>query len=177
MRSPRMRARSKPAVGILALALAVPPGAALHAADDEDDRSWSEEQVPPPAFPKESDLLEVHTGTGTTNRFFVDGATLAPGKDGVVRYVLVVKTGGGATNVTFEGVRCKTGEYKVLAIARQDGTWASARISDWRKIEDKLANRHHAVLGREILCPFTQPIRSAAEGRDALRRGKHPSLP
>lgn len=172
-----MRANISPAIRILAFALAASHGAAAHAVEDDDDRFWSEEQVAPPAFPKESDLLEVHVGTGTTNRFFVDGSTLAPGRDGVVRYVLVVKTGGGATNITFEGVRCKTGEYRVLAIARPDGTWASARMSGWRRIEDKFANRHHAVLGRELFCPFTQPIRSADEGRDALRRGKHPSLP
>jgi len=162
---------------MLALVLVGAPGAALPAGDEDDGGAWSEEQVAPPAFPREVDLVEFYVSTGTTNRFFVDGASLAPGKDGVVRYVLVVRAGGGATNITFEGIRCKTGEYKVLAIARPDGIWTRARIADWRRIEGTSANRHHAVLGRELFCPFTSPIRSADEGRDALRRGKHPSLP
>jgi hypothetical protein len=172
-----MRMSSNRTSGISAMALAVTIGAVQAADEDDVGGSWSEEQVVPPAFPRQGDLVELFAGTGASNRFFVDGRSLSVGKDGVVRYVLVVKTSGGATNVTFEGIRCKTGEQKVLALARSDGTWTPARIADWRRIEDKLANRHHAVLSRELFCPFASPIRTADEGRDALRRGKHPSLP
>jgi hypothetical protein len=167
-----MRA-SRLALGALSLAL---PLAALSAQDDEEP-VWAEEQVASPTFPKNADLIEFYVSPGTANRFFVDGATLAVGKDGAVRYVLLVKTGGGATNVTFEGIRCKTGEYKIFASGRADGSWAPARLSDWRRIEDKPVNRHHAALSRELFCPFANPIKSADEGRDALRRGKHPSVP
>lgn len=146
-------------------------------AADEEDPVRMEEAVAPPSFPKDADLLEFYAGPATANRFFVDASTLNPGKDGIVRYVLVVRTSGGATNVTFEGIRCKTREYKIFATGRADGTWAATRISDWRRIENKPINWHHTALNRDLFCPFANPINSAEEGRDALRRGKHPSVP
>lgn len=135
---------------------------------------WVEGQATPPAFPKDSDLVEFHVSAGATNRFMVDASTLSVGEDGVVRYVLVVKTPGGATNVTYEGIHCKTGEYKLFASGRSDGTWANSRTSAWRPIENKPVNRHHAVLNRELFCPVFIPIANPDEGREALRLGKHP---
>lgn len=144
---------------------------------DADEPAWAEELVTPPALPKEADLIEFYVSAVTANRFFIDGSTLAIGKDGVVRYVLVVKTSGGATNVSFEGIRCKTGEYRLYASGRADGTWGLARIADWRPIENKPVNRHHAALSRELFCPQAAPIDSPEDGREALRRGKHPRAP
>ncbi|MBI4996595.1 MAG: CNP1-like family protein [Rhodocyclales bacterium] len=141
------------------------------------EQPWAEERVAPPAPPKDADLVAIHVGTNTANRFFVDAATLSVGGDGIVRYVLVVRTAGGASNTTFEGIRCETGEYKLYASGRADGTWAPSRLDTWRPIENKLANRHHAALNRDLFCPAGARIQSAAEGRDALRLGKHPRAP
>jgi hypothetical protein len=144
---------------------------------DVDAPEWVEEQATPPAFPKDADLVEFYVSAGTANRFFVDASTLSAGKDGIVRYTLVVKTSGGATNTTYEGIRCKTGEYRLYASGRTDGTWALARIADWRPIENKPVNRHHAALNRDLFCPLATPIDNAEDGRAALRRGKHPRAP
>ncbi|HZV55571.1 MAG TPA: CNP1-like family protein [Rhodocyclaceae bacterium] len=137
----------------------------------------AEEQAIPPAFPQDADLIEFYVSAATPNRFFIDGSTLKVGRDGVVRYALVVKAAGGATNVSYEGIRCKTGEYRLYATGRADRSWGQARISDWRPIENKPANRHHAALNRDLFCPLAIPISSADEGRDALRRGKNPKAP
>lgn len=145
--------------------------------NEVEEKQWSEESVDPPAYPREADLTEFYVGAATSNRFFVDGTTLHVGKDGIVRYVLVVRTSGGATNVTFEGIHCQTREYKIYASGRKDGTWAQAVRPVWRPIENKLVNRHHAALNRDLLCPIGNPINTADEGRDALRRGKHPLVP
>lgn len=141
------------------------------------ETQWEEERVAPPALPKDVDLVGFNVGTGTANRFFVDASTLTVGGDGIVRYVLVVKTAGGATNTSHEGIRCDTGEYKLYASGRADGTWAPSRSNAWRPIENKLANRHHAALNRDLFCPAGARIQSADEGRDALRLGKHSRAP
>lgn len=141
------------------------------------ESEWVESKVAPPALPRDADLVEFHVGANTANRFYLDGSTLSVGGDGIVRYVLVVRTAGGATNTTFEGVRCDTGEYKLYASGRADGTWARSRTDAWRPIENKLANRHHAALNRDLFCPAGARIGSADEGRDALMRGKHPRAP
>jgi hypothetical protein len=144
---------------------------------DFSSSDWVEQRVEPPAFPKEADLVEFYASSNTANRFFIDAATLSVGDDGVVRYVLVIRTPGGATNTTYEGIRCKAGEYKLYASGRADGTWARSRSDAWRPIENKLANRHHAALNRDLFCPAGAQILSVDEGRDALRRGKHPRAP
>ena len=114
-----------------------------------------------------------------TNKYFIDASTLAVGADGVVRYVLVVHTSGGATNVSFEGINCKERSWKHYATGRSDnGTWTKSRAAhiDWRPIENKPVNRHHAALSRDYFCPLGNVIYSADEGRNALRLGKHPSV-
>jgi hypothetical protein len=144
----------------------------------EEPEEWQEQQeVEPPAFPKQENLREFYVSAVATNTYLIDESTLAAGTDGVVRYVLVVKTSGGATNISFEGIHCKDLRWKHYAAGRGDGTWARARVnrSEWRPIEYKPVNRHHAALSRDYFCPAGLAIRTADEGRNALRLGKHPN--
>jgi hypothetical protein len=145
--------------------------------DVEEKGPWTEERPQLPAYPRPADLIEFYVSPTATNHFFVDGISLSVGKDGVVRYVLVIETSGGARNVSFEGIHCATREYKIYATGRADGTWLTTRAPVWRTIENKTINRYHAELNRNLLCPIGNPIGSAEEGRDALRRGKHPLVP
>lgn len=142
--------------------------------DDPDAPQWVEETLVLPAFPQEANLREFYVSEMTSHRFFVDASTLNVGTDGVVRYALVVRTSGGAVNITYEGMRCSAREYRIYASGRKEGVWAKARRSDWRPIENKPVNRHHAALSHDFFCPGGTPIRSADEGREALRLGKHP---
>lgn len=142
--------------------------------EDPDVPKWAEGEAPLPAFPQEANLREFYVSEMTSHKFFIDASTLSPGKDGVVRYVLVVRTRGGATNISFEGIRCETRELKIYASGRQDGTWAEVRKSEWRPIENKPVNRQHAALSRDLFCPNGVSIQTSAEGQDALRLGKHP---
>lgn len=144
----------------------------------EEEAPWQEQQeVELPAFPKPEDLREFYVGAATTNTYLIDASTLAVGSDGVVRYVLVVKTSGGATNVSFEGIRCKERSWKHYAAGRSDSTWTRPRAnrSEWRPIENKPVNRYHAALSRDYFCPGGIAIYTADEGRNALRLGKHPN--
>lgn len=145
--------------------------------DDPDAPTWSEAEVILPPLPTDQYLVEFYAGPAATNRFYIDGAALSVGKDGVVRYTLVVKTGGGAINITHEGIRCDTGEYRIYATGRSDGSWAKSRLAAWRPIENKLINRHHAALNREYFCPQGIPIGDPQEGREALRLGRNPKVP
>ena len=143
----------------------------------EDEEPWQEQkEVEPPAFPKQENLREYYVGPATTNNYFIDASTLSVGGDGIVRYVLVVLTSGGATNVSFEGINCKDLTWKHYATGRSDGTWVKSRAAraEWRPIENKPVNRHHASLSRDLFCPAGNAIDTADEGRNALRLGKHP---
>lgn len=143
--------------------------------DDPDEPKWQEGEFSLPAFPGEDDLQEFYVSAVAANRFFIDAKSLSVGSDGVVRYTMVVKTGGGATNVSYEGLRCDSMEYRFYATGRTDRSWVKARTSDWKVIENKPINRYHASLSRYYFCPNRSPIRSAEEGLEALRLGKHPA--
>ena len=124
-----------------------------------------------PATPKAGNLIEFYVSAATRNHFFIDGASLSVGSDGVIRYVLVVKTPGGATNTSFEGIRCSSGEYKLYAIGQDDGDWTRVRPSVWRPIGSRSVNGDHAALSRDYFCPDGFPVANAAVGRAALRTG------
>jgi hypothetical protein len=151
-------------------------GLGLHDKDEDPDApKWEEEMLQLPGFPQETNLREFYVSATTPHKYYIDATTLSVGKDGVVRYVLVVRTSGGSTNITYEGMRCESGEVRIYATGHRDGTWTVARRSDWRPVVNQPTNRHHAALSREYFCPVGNAIYTADEGREALRLGKHPN--
>lgn len=164
--------------GVLGNAVAQMPNSSGYNTNYQEAEPWQEQQeVEPPVFPKAENLREFYVSAVATNKYLIDASTLIVGADDVVRYVLVVQTSGGATNVSFEGMHCKELRWKHYATGRSDGTWVKSRAtrSEWRPIENKPVNRHHAALSRDFFCPLGNAISTAEEGRNALRLGKHPS--
>lgn len=141
---------------------------------DYEEKPWVELQTALPEYPKEQDLIEFSVGPTERNRFYIDGNSITIGTDGVVRYVLVVKTVGGATNTSFEAMRCETRELKMTAIGRTNSTWVRMENPQWQRVENKIVNRYHAVLNREILCPAGLPPQDANVARMALRNSNRP---
>ena len=132
--------------------------------DDMSDETLSE----PPPFPRADTLIEFEVKDVPNLRFFIDGATLSV-EGGVVRYTLVARSAGGAENVSFEGLRCRTAEHRRYATGRSDGTWTKASSSPWRPHA-----AWHKHLQRDYFCPQMQPIRDGAEGVRALTEGANP---
>lgn len=130
----------------------------------------AEEQVAPPS--QRGELIEFYVAATSNFRFFVDAASLSVDHEGIVRYVLVARSNAGAQNVSFEGMRCRTGEVRTYALGR-DGAWVG-RPTDWRPIEPRSVQRWHNELYRNYFCPQREPITSAYEGVWALRQGGHP---
>ena len=140
----------------------------------EDQRNWKEVDAAIPAYPKPENLIEFQVSALAAFRFFIDGASLSVGEDGVVRYTLVARSPNGVDNVSFEGIRCEAGLYRIYATGRSNRTWSPRHQSEWREIEPKTIQRWHQALRREYFCPQNAIIGDAAEGVDALRRGGHP---
>jgi CNP1-like family len=137
------------------------------------ERDWREVEVPLPPYPRRANLLPFFVSSASRFEFFIDGASLAPGEDGVVRYVLVARSPQGAETVSFEGIRCSTAEFRIYATGSGDGRW-SRGANPWRPIEPRSVQRWHDALRKEYFCPLGNPIRNAAEGIDGLRRGGLP---
>lgn len=140
------------------------------------DPNWQELEVVYPEQPTASSLRPFFVSAASANRFFIDERTLSVGDDGVVRYVLVVRTPGGAVNVSFEGIRCATAERRIYALGRADGQWSPARRSDWERIVDNAYNRPRAALAFDYFCDGPAPPRSReAVLRALLTERRHPS--
>ena len=100
-----------------------------------EEKEFKEIEVAMPPFPDESRLLEFQLRRNSANRFYVDRNSISVGPDRVVRFSAVIKSASGALNTSYEGMRCKTSEYKVYAYGIKNGEWTKARDSQWRRIE------------------------------------------
>ena len=147
------------------------PAGSWEADFDDDTKAWKEIQAQIPPYPKEQNLVLVEAGGATPHRFYVDTASVSLGDDGVIRYTTIVKTAGGATNVSFEGMRCETREQKLYALGRSDGTWARARKPEWQRIVLRDLQPHRYTLYREFFCPIPARPTPAKQAVEALRRG------
>ncbi len=155
-------------------ALVLPLTAGAQTRTDGDDEGEAKPRVelevklPPP--PKPENLLAFEPSAASSNRFFIDAASITIGSDATVRYTLVIRSPSGAENVSYEGIRCDTVEQRYYAFGRRDGTWTNAQTSVWRRIQYKDINRQHGVLYASYFCPDGSPILSV---EDAINRFKY----
>ena len=119
-----------------------------------------------PPFPPRGEFIEFTVPGASGFRFFIEAGTLSVGADDIVRYVLIARSGSGAVNVSYEGLRCDSGEVRLYATGGEGG-WVG-RPGEWRSVA---AQRWHHALWREYFCPQRQRIYRSAEGLDALRKG------
>jgi len=150
-------------------------GAAARADEDEERPTWQENEVQLPAFPQNEKLIPFEVSATTNNRFLIDGDSLSVGSDGVLRYTLVVVSPSGAQNISYEGMRCATGERRVYALGRADRTWSKARSDRWQTISENTLNRHYAALFSDYFCHIDVRLRDADDARRALRHGGQPT--
>lgn len=159
---------------VLLLVIANRPALAADFDETQEAKSWQEIVVQFPPAPLKESLIPFYVSAATQNDFFIDLSSLSVGEDGVVRYVLVVQSAGGARNVSYEGMRCLTRERRIYASGRLDGAWSKTRNSEWVRIQDAAANRQYAALFLDYFCPGGVIVRSVDEARNALRQGGHP---
>lgn len=119
---------------------------------DENAKPWQEVQAQLPAYPKEANLIPFVVSSATSNRYYVDYPSVSVGEDGVVRYTVVIRTQGGAENVSFEGMRCASGERKIYAFGRPNGEWSRNRYASWEGIKDRQATSYHRELFNSYYC-------------------------
>ena len=139
--------------------------------EDANTKLWRELEVKLPPYPKFGNMIAFDVSAASNNRFYIDPESISVGSDGVVRYTVVVRSPGGAENISYEGIRCETREQKYYAFGRRDGTWANARSDEWRYIVYKDINRQHGVLYLDYFCPDKKkPVGSP---KDIINRFKY----
>lgn len=127
----------------------------------------SENELSLPAYPRDRDLIEFSATPTSDFRYFVDGNSINVGSDGIVRYTLVARSSAGVENVSYEGMRCTTGELRVYALGRERG-WSITQ-STWRPMQPGSMQAWHRVLYREYFCRYREPVASREQAIYALR--------
>ena len=161
-------------VALFATAAWAQPSKPSYLTDEFEDKPWEEQKAQLPPYPKPENLVRINVSAVTSFDFFVDRASVSVDKDEVIRYTLVARSADGATNVSFEGIRCATRERKLYAFGSTGNNWMQSRNAEWAKIREATANRQHAALADDYFCPGRLAVRNTEEALDALKRGGHP---
>jgi hypothetical protein len=136
-----------------------------------EQKPWAEIEVQLPAFPEAENQIPFRVGYHTDTKYLIDGNSLSLGADGVIRYTLLVISASGARNVSYEGLRCATGERRVYAFGRSDKTWSKARGNQWVRVQGS-TNNHYVDLYSNYFCIVGAPdFRNTDDIRRILRSG------
>lgn len=119
---------------------------------DDGNKAWKEMAVQLPSPPIAENLIPFYVSPTATQSFAIDAKSLSVGADDVVRYTLVATSTAGATNISYEGIRCQSMQRKLYAFGHPDGSWSRSRHDQWEPISANAANRQHAALATEFLC-------------------------
>lgn len=127
--------------------------------------NWTEEKIETlPPLPQASNLLAFNVSQNTPLTFAVDKSSLTVGKDGVVRYVVVVTSPAGARNVNYEGIRCDTYEWRRYASINDDQNgWDQGSAFDFKRIENGELNAYQAALYQDYFCASKLTVGTAAQ--------------
>jgi hypothetical protein len=138
---------------LLTLAASTPIGGFAQQNDaDGADPAWKENDIALPASPKKENLMTFYVSPTATIRFAIDAQSVSVDKDGVIRYTLVATSSAGASNISYEGIRCETAEKKLYAFGQADGSWTRSKRGNWDQITSIGANRQHAALVQDYFC-------------------------
>jgi hypothetical protein len=116
-----------------------------------EEKKFKEIGVVLPSYPEESGLLEFLPRRNSENHFYIDRNSVSIGADRVVRYSAIVKSPSGALTTSYEGMRCKTSEYKVYAFGIKNGEWTNSHDAQWREIP-KASGDFRFTLYKDYFC-------------------------
>ena len=160
--------------GLLAVGLSLCAAGSVWAQFAADDPDWKESETPPPPAFSAGKLIQFEVSPTSSLVYGVDPALIRISqRDGVVRYVVVASSAGGATNVMYEGLRCSTGQVKTYARHSENGGWKSLERAEWTSLFGSAFHRHSLAFAKAGACDN----KVVPDSVDALvRRLKNPAL-
>ena len=174
---------SKFALAALGMALLMPLSGAHSAANpnldpavlpnphyvEEEPQPFVEDQTVLPPMPQQGNMLPFDTGPTSALSYALDAKSLSIGKDGVIRYTVTATSRSGAVNVIYEGLRCKTFEYRQYALGHKNGKWALSRDERWKPVTATVLNQSHSTLARDFFCQAGLVFGTASEIVERIR--------
>lgn len=157
---------------VLTAALLFSLGALAQADDADKNLNKPESPVVLPSPVTKNNLLSFYVSPTTSMDFAIDAKSVTVTDDGVVRFALIITSPSGANNISYEGIRCSSGEKKLYAIGQLNGSWSPARRDVWEPIFDHGSNRYHAALAKDYFCESGVVAGKAEVITERLRKKK-----
>jgi CNP1-like family len=159
---------------VLTVGLSLAGMSSAHAQGYTDAADWKEVDVPPPPAFDMGKLVTFEVTRGSALTYGVDPASVTISKaDSVVRYVMVAYSASGANNVSYDGLRCSTGEVKTYARYTPDGRWEPVADPKWRSVFDITTPKHSQRFARAGACDSSAPVGTVKE---LVAKLKNPTL-
>jgi len=116
------------------------------------EEEWVEEAAPAAPVFSTTQLIPIDMPAHVSVSIGVDPNTISVGKDGVVRYVVVMSNSSGTVNASFEGIRCATDEVKIYARHSAAGGWSAVANAKWQPLNDKQPSKYALAIARQGAC-------------------------
>ncbi|MBT6273832.1 MAG: hypothetical protein HOI95_06840 [Chromatiales bacterium] len=133
---------------------------------------WKEASVTLPKFPAKDNLTPITLNlAGISNQYYIDEKSLSFGDDLILRYTVVIRSKADAVNVLYEGLSCRTREFKSYAYGTGNSEFHTYPKARWKPIT------RHGVMGfREVLfskyaCAASSAALPVSEVLVRLRKG------
>jgi hypothetical protein len=140
---------------------------------EKQEDEWLELDANLPPYPEEKNLLDLKIGTdGMQYAVKLDKPSLVRGKDGVVRYTVVLVPPSGLWNVSNEGLRCGEKVYRRYAYGI-DGKWQPLENSPWQEVRGSGANRYRRILYFDFFCNPMKPEQTVQEMINSFSENWH----
>lgn len=135
--------------------------------------AWNESKVDLPLPPQKNGFTLFQTTSQSGFRFYVDISSIQYGDDGVIRMVLRAVSPKGSENITYEGFRCATREYKFYASSFGfDKPWMSVKSPQWRSAQYQTANSYRNDLMEYYMCLGDANILKERQLKVFFKKGK-----
>jgi hypothetical protein len=138
---------------------------------DLPDAEWAVLATRMPAVPEAKDLLPIQPDMAQTSfTFGVDPKSIRVDPGRIVRFTLVSTSDLGATNISYEAMRCGMRQVRNVAIARPGQGWQRAYNEEWRTIDNSNRTAVQNVLFKGVFCAGGGPASMSADTlRERLR--------
>jgi hypothetical protein len=103
--------------------------------------------------PNNATIQPFYVSQQTIFKFAVDTNSILIGNDGVTRYIVILTSPNGNSQVQYEGIRCDSFQWRLYGTF-ESGVWKENPLSSWRGIQDHAPNRYQAALAQGAFCNF-----------------------
>lgn len=104
--------------------------------------------------PNKATIQPFYVSQQTIFKFAIDTDSILIGNDGITRYIVILTSPNGNSQVQYEGIRCDSFQWRLYGTL-ENSVWKENPLSSWNPIKDHTANRYQAALAQGAFCNFS----------------------